>query len=129
MTHMPLVSVVVPVYNYDQYIGECIESVLTQTYSNWGTRGRQQLQHRPLRRHRRAVRAEGSSYPRSPQHGVRRHVSEPQHRVSPDRSGQRVLQDAVRRRLDVPGVPGADGRGWLKRIPLLASSGRIGSTG
>ena len=35
MTRMPLVSVVVPVYNYEQYVGECIESVLTQTYSNW----------------------------------------------------------------------------------------------
>lgn len=31
----PLVSVVIPVYNVDQYINECVESVLNQTYSNY----------------------------------------------------------------------------------------------
>lgn len=35
MNHMPLVSVVVPLYNYEQYLPECIESVLAQTYANW----------------------------------------------------------------------------------------------
>lgn len=31
----PLVSVLTPVYNGERYVGECIESVLGQTYQNW----------------------------------------------------------------------------------------------
>jgi glycosyltransferase involved in cell wall biosynthesis len=31
----PLVSVVTPVYNGEAYLRECVESVLSQTYTNW----------------------------------------------------------------------------------------------
>ena len=31
----PLVSVLTPVYNGEQYLAECIESVINQKYSNW----------------------------------------------------------------------------------------------
>jgi len=31
----PFVSVLTPVYNGDKFIGECIESILGQTYDNW----------------------------------------------------------------------------------------------
>ncbi len=33
--HQPLVSIISPAYNHENFISDCIESVLTQTYSNW----------------------------------------------------------------------------------------------
>lgn len=34
-TKHPLVSVVMPAYNAEKYIGEAIRSVQSQTYANW----------------------------------------------------------------------------------------------
>lgn len=33
--NLPKISIVVPCYNQAQYLNECIESVINQTYSNW----------------------------------------------------------------------------------------------
>ena len=34
MIDQPLISVIVPVYNVEKYLSQCIESVINQTYSN-----------------------------------------------------------------------------------------------
>ncbi|NCE76961.1 glycosyltransferase, partial [Anaerotruncus sp. X29] len=34
MKRKPLISIVVPIYNVEEYIHECIESLLAQTYTN-----------------------------------------------------------------------------------------------
>ncbi len=31
----PLISIITPTYNHENFIGECIESVLAQTYPHW----------------------------------------------------------------------------------------------
>lgn len=30
-----MISIIVPVYNCEKYVGECIESILAQTYPDW----------------------------------------------------------------------------------------------
>jgi glycosyltransferase involved in cell wall biosynthesis len=33
--HKPLVSIITPTYNHEKFIGQCIESILAQTYPHW----------------------------------------------------------------------------------------------
>jgi glycosyltransferase involved in cell wall biosynthesis len=35
MINKPLISILTPTYNHENFIGNCIESVLAQTYTNW----------------------------------------------------------------------------------------------
>jgi len=35
LAHCPLVSVIIPLYNYEKYVIETINSILEQTYTNW----------------------------------------------------------------------------------------------
>ena len=34
MNQSPRISVIVPVYNVEQYLSRCVESILAQTYEN-----------------------------------------------------------------------------------------------
>src|SRR5258708_32012111 len=57
----PLVSIVTPMHNEAEYLAECIESVLAQTYQNWdytivdncSTDGSAEIAHRYAERDRR----------------------------------------------------------------------------
>lgn len=35
MNNIPLISIIVPVYNVENYVDKCIDSVLSQTYKDW----------------------------------------------------------------------------------------------
>lgn len=75
----PLVSVVTPVYNCEEYLAECIESVLAQTYQNWNytivnncsTDGSSEIAHRYAEKDPRIRVRENSQFLRAiPNHNV-----------------------------------------------------------
>jgi glycosyltransferase involved in cell wall biosynthesis len=35
MIEKPLISIIIPVYNGEKYLRQCLNSVLSQTYENW----------------------------------------------------------------------------------------------
>ncbi len=35
LASQPLVSIVVPVYNEAEFLAECMDSIIAQTYQNW----------------------------------------------------------------------------------------------
>ena len=35
MSNVPFFSIIVPVYNVEHYLGECIDSVISQTYEDY----------------------------------------------------------------------------------------------
>ena len=37
MSSMPVISVVIPIYNHAYFLGCALQSVLDQSYSNWGS--------------------------------------------------------------------------------------------
>ena len=73
----PLVSVVTPVYNGAEFLADCIESVLRQSYSNWEYIIVNNCSKDGTLEIARAVRAAGSAHPRARQRDVRRRDREP----------------------------------------------------
>ncbi len=95
-----------PVYNDAEYLAECIESVLNQTYGNWeyiivnncSTDGSGEIAHRYASRDSRIRVIDSTEFLRAvPNHNFS------MRQISP---GQQVLQNRVRGRLDISALPG-----------------------
>ena len=107
---LPLVSVVTPVYNGEEHLRECVESVLRQTYENWeyvivdncSTDGTAEIA---------AEYATPTTRIRHERHEVHVDViDELQPRRSRRQPGEHVLEGDRCGRLDLSRVPVRDGR-------------------